>query len=549
MRFQLPKPKLTTIIRQTALSRRGAFFAAALALLAVPPSAAGQQDRPAFRSGTRLIEVSVVVTSRDNKPITGLTADDFQIFDDRKLQKAELFSVETGTSATPPSARPIRPAREFSNDVGDIGGVTIILFDQLNASDSVRMYARQHLLRFLEQIGPDDRVGLYVLDGMGVLRVLHEFTSDAGALVRAIAGLRGTLSQPLAAEEDAARLQSDLAALLEDGEHDSGTREMRQHFQGNSATWTVDALESVGHHLAGIRSRKNLIFVSAAFPLSAFAGVGRSAVAEINRATRSLNDANVALYAVDARGLLPTFTGIPGRQIVTTLSMVQANQDIMQSVSEKTGGRAFINTNDIQGAIRRAADDARVSYVLGYYPADDRADGRFHRITVKVNRPGVEVRHREGYFAPATSKQADAQRRDALNAAVVSPIDARGLNMTVRIDPVAGRPAEYRVALRLQSGAIGLERRAGESRGAVDVIVAQVRADGAEGRSLDRRVDISIPDERLPEFQRDGVSLDHTFTLVPSASRVRVVVRDVRSGAVGAIGVSREQLQAILQGR
>jgi VWFA-related protein len=538
------------MIRGAALAQRGAFFATALLVLAMPLPGAGEQDRPSFRSGTRLIEVSVVVTSRDNRPITGLTADDFQIFDDGKPQKAELFSFETGATAGSAPTRPIRPAREFSNDVGDLrGGVTIILFDQLNTSDSVRMYARQHLVRFLEHVRPDDRVGLYVLDGMGVLRVLHDFTSDASALVRAVSGLRGTLSQSLAAEADAARLQSDLAALLEDGEHDSGTREMRQHFQGNRATYTIDAIESVGHHLAGIRGRKNLIFVSGAFPLNFFAGVGRSAVAEINRATRSLNDANVSLYGVDARGLIPTFTGIPGRQTVTTLSMVQANQDILLSVSEKTGGRAFLNTNDIQGAIRSAADDARVSYVLGYYPADDRADGRFHRITVKVNRPGVEVRHREGYFAPATSKQANAQRTGALNAAVLSAIDARGLNMTVRIDPVAGRLAEYRVSLRVQPNAIGLERRGSESRGAVDVIVAQVRADGAEGRSLDTRVDISVPDERLPEFQRDGFSLDHTFTLVQSAARLRVVVRDVRTGAIGAIGVSREQLQAILPGR
>jgi len=530
-------------------SATATFFVAALIVLALPLPGAGGQDRTSFRSGTRLIEVSVVVTNRDNKPITGLTADDFQIFDDGKPQKAELFSVETGVSATPPSARPIRPAREFSNDIGNIGSVSIILFDQLNTPDSARMYAREHLVKFLEQIKPDDRVGLYVLDGMGVLRVLHDFTSDASALARAISGLRGTLSESLAGEADAARLQSDLAALLEDGEQASGAREMQAHFQGNRATYTIDALESIGHHLAGIRSRKNLIWVSAAFPLNAFAKVGRSATAEISRATRSLNDANVALYAVDARGLLPTFAGVPGRQTVMTMSMVQANQDVLQSVSEETGGRAFVNTNDIKGAIRSAADDGRVTYVLGYYPADDRADGRFHRIKVKVNRPGVEVRHREGYFAQATSKQANAQRAEALNAAVVSPINATGLNLTLRIDPVAGRTAEYRVSLRVQPGAIGLERREGASRGALDVIVAQVRGDGAEGRSLDTRVDINVPDERLAEFQRDGVSLDHTFTLVPSAARLRVVVRDVRTGAVGAIGVSREQLQAILPGR
>jgi VWFA-related protein len=524
-------------------------FAAVLLAIAVPPPGAGGQDRPSFRSGTRLVEVSVVVTRRDNTPIADLTAGDFQIFDEGKPQKAELFSIEQGARALPPPARSTQATREFSNDVETKGSVTIILFDQLNTADSIRMYARQHLVRFLEQITPDDRVGLYVLDGLGQVRVLHDFTSDTTALVRAIAGLRGTTSLPIAVEEDAARLQSDLAGLLEDGEHDSGSREMQAHFRGNGAVWTIDALESVGHHLAGIRSRKNLIWVSGGFPVTAFGGVGKSPVREVNRAARSLSDANVALYAVDARGLIPTFTGVPGRQTVTTLSMVQANQDIMQSVSEKTGGRAFLNTNDIQGAIRRAADEGRTSYVLGFYPTDDRADGRFHRLTVKVNRPDVEVRHREGYFAPATAKQASALRTDAVNAAVVSPIDASGITLRARLDPVAGRPAEYRLSLRVQSAAIGLERRDGESRGAVDVIVAQVRADGAEGRSLDKRVDIRVPDERLTEFQRDGVSLDHTFTLVPSAARLRIVVRDVRTGAVGAIGVSREQLLAMVPGR
>src|SRR5438552_2742091 len=138
------------MIQGAARARRGVFFAAVLLMLAMPLPGAGEQDRPSFRSGTRLIEVSVVVTTRANKPITGLTADDFQIFDDGKPQKVEVFSFETGATAGSAPARPIGPTREFSNDVGDLrGGVTIILFDQLNTSGSVAMYARQHLIRFL----------------------------------------------------------------------------------------------------------------------------------------------------------------------------------------------------------------------------------------------------------------------------------------------------------------------------------------------------------------------------------------------------------------
>jgi hypothetical protein len=321
---------------------------------------------------------------------------------------------------------------------------------------------------------------------------------------------------------------------------------MREHFQGVRGVATVDALESIGRHLSGVQNRKNLIWVSAGFPLEAFGYRGRSKTGELNRATRALNDANVALYAVDARGLIPALSGVPGKQTFTTLSMVAVNQDVLQSVAEETGGRAFLNTNDIQGAVRRAADDARMTYVLGYYPTNETWDGRFHRVEVKVNRPGLEVRHRKGYFAVATQKQASSQRSAVLQAAVASPIGASGLGLTLRIDPVEGRPSAYRLAVRVEPGGIALEQRGDESRGALDVIVAQIRADGADGRSFDNRVDISVSGERLQQFLRDGLRIEHTVTLMPEAERLRVVVRDARTGAIGAIGVSRQQLEAIV---
>jgi VWFA-related protein len=521
-------------------------IAASLTVLGTPLLVAGRQDRPSFRSSTRLVELSVVVTDRDRNPVPGLTAADFQIFDDGKPQKGELFSVEGSSSATPARPAPPRQAREFSNKVPDIGSVTIILYDQLNTSDVVRMNVREHVARFLEQIRPDDRVGLYVLNGDGQLRVAHDFTSDASALVRAVSRLRGNISTALAGEEDAARLEAEIADLFGNDMRESPGTAMREHFQGVRGVATVDALESIGRHLSGVQNRKNLIWVSAGFPLEAFGYRGRSKTGELNRATRALNDANVALYAVDARGLIPALSGVPGKQTFTTLSMVAVNQDVLQSVAEETGGRAFLNTNDIQGAVRRAADDARMTYVLGYYPTNETWDGRFHRVEVKVNRPGLEVRHRKGYFAVATQKQASSQRSAALQAAVASPIGASGLGLTLRIDPVEGRPSAYRLAVRVEPGGIALEQRGDESRGALDVIVAQIRADGADGRSFDNRVDISVSGERLQQFLRDGLRIEHTVTLMPEAERLRVVVRDARTGAIGAIGVSRQQLEAIV---
>jgi VWFA-related protein len=526
--------------------RNAIWIAATITVLGTPLLEAARQDRPSFLSNTRLVELSVVVTDRDRKPVPGLTARDFQIFDDGKPQKVELFSVEGSSTATPvPPASPRQP-REFSNQVPDTGSVTIILYDQLNTSDIERMNVREHVARFLEHIRPDDRVGLYVLDGNGVLRVAHDFTSDASALVRAVSRLRGNVSAAVAGEEDAARLDAEIADLFGNETGVSPGTAMVEHYQGLRAVATVDALESIGRHLSGVQNRKNLIWVSAGFPLEAFGYRGRSKTGEINRAARALNDANVALYAVDARGLIPALSGVPGKQTFATLSIVAENQDILQSVAEETGGRAFLNTNDIQGAVRRAADDARMTYVLGYYPTNEIWDGRFHRVEVKVNRPAVEVRHRKGYFAVATQKQASSQRSAALQAAVASPIGASGLGLTLRIDRVDGKPSEYRLAVHVEPGGIALEQRGNESRGALDVIVAQIRADGADARSVDNRVDISVSGERLQQFLRDGLRIEHTVTLMPETERLRVVVRDARTGAIGAIGISRQQLKAIV---
>ena len=142
----------------------------------------------------------------------------------------------------------------------------------------------------------------------------------------------------------------------------------------------------------------------------------------------ALSDANIAVYPLDDRRIpgyapLPV-TGVspvapsrgapapavlPASGFATTAS----NQDAMQTLADATGGRAFLHSNDLTDAIRRATDDARLTYVLGYYPAQTKWDDRFHRINVTVTRPGVSVRHRSGYVAtqaPAKIALAGAQK-------------------------------------------------------------------------------------------------------------------------------------------
>src|SRR5262249_7052829 len=160
----------------------------------------------------------------------------------------------------------------------------------------------------------------------------------------------------------------------------------------NRAKWTLEAMEAIAHHLASLPGRKNLIWVSSGFPFTL--GLEpedfsldqpnrerRTFHEETDRVARAMNDANIAIYPVDARGLvgLPTaFSaqnrtspfGRPGAA-PRPVKYTPPNIDTMQILAERTGGRAYYNTNDLEGAVRSAVADARVTYTLGFYPASE----------------------------------------------------------------------------------------------------------------------------------------------------------------------------------
>ena len=432
------------------------------------------QAPPTFRADTHLVEVSVVVHDKAGEPVTGLTRDDFSLLEDGKEQPIEMFSVDgrvlirNGAAAAAGAAtEPLAAlaAGEISNrlDAGvRAGAVTAILFDRVNTRIEDQHPAREQIAKFLGQIRPDDRVALYSLEWDRV-RVLHDFTNDATSLLRA-------LSWPAAA--DRAPDDPDLAGWI------SHTSEaMSALMVQNRASVTLDALVGVAQHLAGVRGRKNLIWVSSGIP---WAITDENIPIPVGRAARAVDDANVAIYPVDARGLvgnagvapaetMPEVAAMKGKvtskPIIPERGVAQpvANFEVMKALAANTGGRAFINSNDIKTAIRSAIDDGRMTYVLGYYPSHGKWDGAFRQITVKVKRPGVEVRHRKGYRAFPMSAKVRAQPNDDLIAEAKSPLAATGLGLTARVSPAgaAGRnqPRRHADGPRRSGRHVDLERR------------------------------------------------------------------------------------------
>ena len=158
----------------------------------------------------------------------------------------------------------------------------------------------------------------------------------------------------------------------------------------------------------------------------------------------------------------------------------------MEMIAGRTGGKAFYNTNDIMGSVRRAIDDSEVSYTLGFYLSQDEMDSKFHELKVKVGRKGVDVRARKGFLA---YKEAPPVKRDqVMREAVNSPLDATGITMAFRFDRSDQvKPGSVQVTAFIDAKPLALQLKDGRYQGAVQIALLQ--SGRRRSRSRDHRPD------------------------------------------------------------
>lgn len=521
---------------------------------------AQQEAPPVFKSTTRLVQVNVVVTDKQGKSVADLTKDDFELRDRGKVQSISVFQVER---KRPPRSAPKLDPRLVSNQVLDTASssVSVILFDRLNTAWSDQTLAREQVIRFLEQIQPQDRIALFALGAE--LRVIQPYTRDTNELIAAVAKVRAQMvngvSEPNQSEARfATRRDGPLMPLPLDSRTEEIdaliTRSSREFELRRRIAVTLAALEAIGQHLAGIPGRKNLIWVTGGFPLlvsdlygnrtldqtaqppGATVGNGRipldrritaerAFTAETDRMLRVLNNANVALYPIDARGL-------------TNLPNARDNIDTMVDLALRTGGRAFANRNDIDRAIRTVIEESEVTYTLGYYPDDNKRDGRFRELKVKVNRPGVSVRHRKGYLAPVPagdlSNADDRFRREQVLLAIRNPMEATGLTLYAR--PVTTE-TEIGLHVIVEARRLTLDLIDAKYQGRVDYVFMQRDEHGATLDGSADRMDLALSPANYEALLKNGLLLQSRMNRHAKLHDLRVVVRDSGSGLLGSLTV------------
>ena len=545
-------------------------LAALLASLAAA-GGAGQQpppppQTPTFRAQVEYVEVDALVTDAEGRFVRDLTRDDFQVFEDGRPQTISTFSlvdIPIERAERPLfAASPIEPDVQTNERVFD-GRVYVMILDDLHTdalrSQQVRLATRQFIER---NLGANDLMAIVHTGGR--TDAAQEFTSSKRMLLASVDKFMGRKlpSATVARNEEFFRQAG--RPLIDNRIPDPYEVE-----RGYNAQSTMRVLKEVAEWLSGLRGRrKTIIFVSEGIDYDV-TDVIRQYDAPGNAASAILDDmretiqatarSNVSIYAIDPRGLTqlgdvsigvtgwadaqggaasgdgtaPNASGIGAGGLRNELMLSQMN---LRALAEETNGYAAVNSNDFTGAFDRIVRDNSSYYVLAYYPSANRRDGRFHRIQVRVSRPGVTVRARRGYVAPrgtppapkATSAGASPEILEALN----SPIQVSGLTMRVFAAPFKGTAPNASVVLGVELNGRDLSLGSG---GKVELSYVAVDTAGKTRGGRTDTLTLNLRPESRTRVEQSGIRTVNRFDLAPGRYTLRVAARDVAGGAIGAI--------------
>jgi VWFA-related protein len=499
-----------------------------------------QAPTPTIKVATQLVQVSVVVQDKHGRPITGLKKSDFTVLDNKQRQEIQFFSGEENSAEGKARSQPPLPPNTFTNKVlsttAGLNNVTVILLDALNTPLLDQSYARDQVIKFLQQIKPGDHIAIYTLGRH--LRMMHDFTTDSASLLEMMQKYRGRPTTELEASKEwnDSPLQTFLLPRESMAAADTAF--------GDRVRITAEAFQEIANHLAWAPGRKNLIWVSGAFPLVIGLEPGRGLDApisfadEIDQVTKVLNNANLAVYPVDARGIIGAdLTGAGMRFEGPTGHGDAPSLLTMSAIASMTGGKAYFNNNDIKGCIQEAMNDASVTYKLAYAPQGITWNGRYRKIKVEVGVPGAKVRAREGYFATPLPNPNERVRSAILGGTAMSPLEATAIELTTRVMATDVSRRKIAVVTLMDLRQIFFKSEDGKRIAKIDAALAQVDDRNAIVGVESQAMSLEFAPEVYQRVLAQGGTYSKEVTVDPKAVSLRIVIRDADTGNIGSVNI------------
>ena len=530
-------------IRQPRMHKPVAVFLVLILMGSYLPS----QTDYTFHAETELVLVNVTVRDKNGKVVRDMKPEDFQIKEDGKTQQIVSFDIEN-TDAVPaldvaqakplanaPVPAPTSEKPQLATAVEFKDRRLIVLFFDLSGMEPDEIdHSVTAALNYVDkQMAPADLVSIVSLGSS--LQVNQDFTTDHALLKKALQALNPGAGQGF--EEG--------STGTTEGTPDTGGSFTADDTEYNifNTDRRLEALRSVAERLSHVQQKKSLIYFSS--------GIDRTGIeneSELRAATNAAVRANLAFYTMDIRGLQALVAGgeaqnaslrgtsaYSGQSTLNALNSNFTTQETLVTLAADTGGRAFLDSNDFSKVFKGVQDDTSSYYVLGYHSTNPARDGRYRRITVSLNRPGVKIEYRRGYYAPAdyqhsTREDRERQLEEELNSDL--PATDLPLYLAAGYFRIGDNKFFVPISLAVPGSQIPFTSTSNQDKATLDVI--GMALDSNKRQVGDLRDTVKLAVNTSTEVKRKNVQYNNGFILLAGKYHLKFVVRENQSGRMGS---------------
>lgn len=505
-----------------------------------------------FSTSTQLVVVDVTVKDpKTGQTIDNLTEKDFAVWEDGKPQKVSVFEHEKLTmDPEPPEPPPSLDNKlELPEDPKTMittegpGKVQyhdkrllVLFYDFSNMQVPDELRAQEATLKFIDsQMTESDLMAILLFTT--TVQVKSDFTANRAQLKTIIEGL------PIGDQTDL----SDVADTGDDNEEDTGAAFVADETEFNifNTDRKLAAIEDAVHKLALLPEKKVLIYVTGGITKT---GIDNQAQLEasINAAVKS----NVAIYPIDARGLMADPPGgaaskgasrgsgiFNGSQYNAQRAGINGSQETLSTLASETGGKVFLDSNDLSLGIVQAQQQFRSYYILGYYTTNTALDGKWRKITVKLKSDDpYKLDYREGYYANKTwGKFTGADKEMALQQALSAADPATDLPLAMEVDYFRISPTAYYVpvSVKIPGSVIALAAKGAGGETEFDFVGNVMDERKAVVSTFRDYIKVKLDAGDKERLASRNFHYDAGCTLEPGRYRIRMLVRENQSGKMG----------------
>jgi VWFA-related protein len=540
---------MTSIPNQWASKILATLLQLALVCSSLP---AQQATDYTFRVQSELVLVNVAVRDKNGNFVRGLKPQDFTILEDNKPQKIDSFDVEDVDAIATQDVAQVKPLQSpLTQPVNPAGAAppaaaaqnqnqfkdrrVIVLFFDLSAMEPDEIdravTSAEHYVD--TQMAPADLVSIVSLGS--ALLVNQDFTSDRDLLKKQIQAFSSGSGQGF---------EEGTTGTTE------GTPDTGQPFTADDTEYNIfntdrrlEALRSVAEKLSHVDQKKSLIYFSS--------GMDRTGIenqSELRAATNAAVRANLAIYTMDMRGLQALVAGgeaqnaslrgtsaYSGQATINALNSNFTTQETLVTLASDTGGRAFLDSNDFGQVFKGVQQDTSTYYLVGYRSTNPARDGRYRRITVKVNIPGVKIDYRRGYYAPADYKHSTKEDKELqLQQELASELPTTDLPLYLSTAYFRLETNKFYIPISLvvPGSEIPFTRSSDRDKATLDVI--GIVTDGQHHAVTQIRDTVNLAVNTSSEVQKKNVQYDTGLSLPPGKFHLKFVVRENQTGRMGS---------------